>query len=127
MSRMTAWQRPRPSFDQNLYAARYGEYSKDPGLPLFNRALQALSYPGSTFKPAVAVAALDTGCNQHSTVYCDGGNCNTKDCIPAAPAMATAKYQLFTAIKWSPQTSISMMWAAAWAAMSITHMPGNGR
>ncbi len=31
-----------PSFDQNLYAAQYGEYSKDPGLPLFNRALQGL-------------------------------------------------------------------------------------
>ena len=50
-----------PSYDQNLYAANYSEYSSDPSLPLFNRALQGLYTPGSTFKPAVAVAALDSG------------------------------------------------------------------
>ena len=47
-----------PSFDQNLYATQYSEYSADESLPLFNRALQGLYTPGSTFKPAVAVAAL---------------------------------------------------------------------
>ena len=40
-----------PSFDQNLYATNYSEYSADPSLPLFNRALQGLYTPGSTFKP----------------------------------------------------------------------------
>ena len=44
-----------PSFDQNLYATQYDEYSADPSLPLFNRSLQGLYTPGSTFKPAVAV------------------------------------------------------------------------
>ena len=53
-----------PSFDQNLYATQYSEYSADPSLPLFNRALQGLYTPGSTFKPAVAVAALDSGAHQ---------------------------------------------------------------
>ena len=47
-----------PTFDQNLYATQYSEYSADPSLPLFNRSLQGLYTPGSTFKPAVAVAAL---------------------------------------------------------------------
>ena len=62
-----------PSYDQNLYASNYSEYSSDPSLPLFNRALQGLYTPGSTFKPAVAVAALDSGLiNQYSTVYCNG-------------------------------------------------------
>ena len=63
-----------PSFDQNLYAANYGEYSSDPSLPLFNRAhCRACTPPGSTFKPAVAVAALDSGLiNQYSTVNCNG-------------------------------------------------------
>ena len=37
-----------PSFDQNLYATQYDEYSADPSLPLFNRALQGLYTPGST-------------------------------------------------------------------------------
>ena len=56
-----------PSFDQNLYATNYSEYNADPSLPLFNRALQGLYTPGSTFKPAVAVAALDSGLiNQYS-------------------------------------------------------------
>ena len=57
-----------PSYDQNLYAANYSEYSSDPSLPLFNRALQGLYTPGSTFKPAVAVAAL--GCQRpHQPVF----------------------------------------------------------
>ena len=62
-----------PSFDQNLYATQYSEYSADESLPLFNRALQGLYTPGSTFKPAVAVAALDSGLiNRYSTVFCNG-------------------------------------------------------
>ena len=66
-----------PSFDQNLYATNYSEYSADPSLPLFNRALQGLYTPGSTFKPSVAVAALDSGLiNQYSTVNCTGVEVN---------------------------------------------------
>lgn len=92
-----------PSFDQNLYAAQYGEYSKDPGLPLFNRALQGLYTPGSTFKPAVAVAALDTGLvNQHSTVYCNGVYNYYKDYHPRCTRHGhSGNIDLFTAIKWS--------------------------
>ena len=62
-----------PSYDQNLFATQYSQYSSDPGLPLLNRALQGLYTPGSTFKPAVAVAALDSGIiNRSSTVDCTG-------------------------------------------------------
>lgn len=62
-----------PSFDQDLYATNYGDYSKDPALPLYNRALLGLYTPGSTFKPAVAVSALTTGLiNANSTVNCTG-------------------------------------------------------
>ena len=60
-----------PSFDQNLYAVQYSEYSADENMPLFNRALQGLYTPGSTYKPSVAVAGLDTGLlNRNSTVNC---------------------------------------------------------
>ena len=73
-----------PSFDQNLYAANYSAYSEDENMPLFNRALQGLYTPGSTYKPSVAVAALDTGLiNRYSTVLCNG-------VYTYAPAMATA-------------------------------------
>ena len=62
-----------PSYDQNLYSTQYSTYSADPGLPLYNRALQGLYTPGSTYKPSVAVAALLSGIiDRNSTVYCNG-------------------------------------------------------
>ena len=92
-----------PSFDQNLYATNYSEYSADPGLPLFNRALQGLYTPGSTFKPAVAVAALDSGLiNQYSTVNCTGVYTYYKDYHPRCTRHGhSGNIDVVTAIKWS--------------------------
>ena len=92
-----------PSYDQNLYAANYSEYSSDPSLPLFNRALQGLYTPGSTFKPAVAVAALDSGLiNQYSTVYCNGVYNYFKDYHPRCTRHGhSGNIDVVTAIKWS--------------------------
>ena len=92
-----------PSYDQNLYASNYSEYSSDPSLPLFNRALQGLYTPGSTFKPAVAVAALDSGLiNQYSTVYCNGVYNYFKDYHPRGTRHGhSGNIDVITAIKWS--------------------------
>ena len=92
-----------PSFDQNLYATNYSEYSTDPSLPLFNRALQGLYTPGSTFKPAVAVAALDSGLiNQYSTVNCTGVYTYYKDYHPRCTRHGhSGNIDVVTAIKWS--------------------------
>ena len=92
-----------PSYDQNLYASNYSEYSSDPSLPLFNRALQGLYTPGSTFKPAVAVAALDSGLiNQYSTVYCNGVYSYFKDYHPHCTRHGhSGNIDVITAIKWS--------------------------
>ena len=92
-----------PSYDQNLYASNYSEYSSDPSLPLFNRALQGLYTPGSTFKPAVAVAALDSGLiNQYSTVYCTGVYNYFKDYHPRCTRHGhSGNIDVITAIKWS--------------------------
>lgn len=92
-----------PSYDQNLYASNYSEYSSDPSLPLFNRALQGLYTPGSTFKPAVAVAALDSGLiNQYSTVYCNGVYSYFKDYHPRCTRHGhSGNIDVITAIKWS--------------------------
>ena len=92
-----------PSFDQNLYATNYSEYSADPSLPLFNRALQGLYTPGSTFKPAVAVAALDSGLiNQYSTVNCTGVYTYYKDYHPRCTRHGhSGNIDVVTAIKWS--------------------------
>ena len=92
-----------PNYDQNLYASNYSEYSSDPSLPLFNRALQGLYTPGSTFKPAVAVAALDSGLiNQYSTVNCTGVYTYYKDYHPRCTRHGhSGNIDVVTAIKWS--------------------------
>ena len=92
-----------PSFDQNLYATQYSEYSADESLPLFNRALQGLYTPGSTFKPSVAVAALDTGLiNQYSTVFCNGVYTYYKGYSPRCTRHGhSGNIDVVTAIKWS--------------------------
>ena len=92
-----------PSFDQNLYATQYSEYSADESLPLFNRALQGLYTPGSTFKPAVAVAALDSGViNRFSTVYCNGVYTYYDGYRPKCTRHGhSGNIDVITAIKWS--------------------------
>ena len=93
-----------PSFDQNLYATQYSAYSADESLPLFNRALQGLYTPGSTFKPAVAVAALDSGLiNRYSTVNCTRVYTYYKDYRPKCTqhGHGNGPIDVVNAIKWS--------------------------
>lgn len=93
-----------PSFDQNLYAAQYSEYSADENMPLFNRALQGLYTPGSTYKPSVAVAGLDTGLlNRNSTVNCTRVYTYYKDYRPrcAQHGHGNSPIDVINAIKWS--------------------------
>ena len=93
-----------PSFDQNLYAAQYSEYSADENMPLFNRALQGLYTPGSTYKPSVAVAGLDTGLlNRNSTVNCTHVYTYYKDYRPrcAQHGHGNGPIDVVNAIKWS--------------------------
>ena len=92
-----------PTFDQNLYAANYTQYSEDPNLPLFNRALLGQYTPGSTYKPSVAIAALDTGLiNRYSTVFCNGVYNYFKDYHPKCTRHGhSGNIDVVTAIKWS--------------------------
>jgi len=55
-----------PSFDPNLFAvgmttSQFRELQDNPDRPLFNRALRGAYPPGSTIKPMLALAALETG------------------------------------------------------------------
>ncbi len=55
-----------PSFDPNLFAvgmttAQFAELQGNPDKPLFNRAIRGNYPPGSTIKPMLALAALETG------------------------------------------------------------------
>ncbi|HEY3061849.1 MAG TPA: penicillin-binding protein 2 [Chloroflexota bacterium] len=50
-----------PYFDPNAPDDQLAKLQSNPGQPLFNRALQALYVPGSTFKTVTATAAVDQG------------------------------------------------------------------
>jgi len=55
-----------PSFDPNLFAvgmttAQFADLQGNPDKPLFNRAVRGNYPPGSTIKPMLALAALETG------------------------------------------------------------------
>jgi len=50
----------KPFFDPNASDEQLAKLQSDPAQPLFNRAVQALYVPGSTFKTVTATAALDT-------------------------------------------------------------------
>ena len=69
----------RPNFDPNKFAVHiknsdWREITGDSGKPLLNRAIQAQLAPGSTFKPLMALAGLETGTiDEDWTVHCPGG------------------------------------------------------
>lgn len=65
----------RPSFDLNTFIPGIGDEAfkalqEAPGTPLFGRAFQSAYPPASSFKPVVALAALDAGAvTEFSTVH----------------------------------------------------------
>lgn len=69
----------RPAFDPNLFAARirskdWNALLTNPQKPLLNRSIQAQLAPGSTFKPIMALAGLETGViDDGFHVHCSGG------------------------------------------------------
>jgi penicillin-binding protein 2 len=69
----------RPAFDPNKFTGRitrsdWNEIANDPHKPLMNRAIQAQLAPGSTFKPIMAIAGLETGViDGETSFFCPGG------------------------------------------------------
>ncbi len=69
----------KPTFDPNLFvdgidAESWRELNESPDKPLLNRALRGTYPPGSTFKPFMAMAALDSGKRGAGTIINDGGS-----------------------------------------------------
>ncbi|MBC7957785.1 MAG: penicillin-binding protein 2, partial [Cytophagales bacterium] len=68
----------KPTFDPNLFvdgidAESWRELNESIDKPLLNRALRGTYPPGSTFKPFMAMAALNTGKRSASQIIYDGG------------------------------------------------------
>ncbi|HWQ55577.1 MAG TPA: penicillin-binding protein 2 [Bryobacteraceae bacterium] len=69
----------RPTFDPNKFAVRirsvdWREIADNPDKPLLNRVIQAQLAPGSTFKPVMQLAGLETGVIDPAwSVRCGGG------------------------------------------------------
>lgn len=69
----------RPTFDPNKFTGRirskdWKEILDNPYNPMLNRAIQAQLAPGSTFKPIMALAGLETGTIDDATKFhCPGG------------------------------------------------------
>ncbi len=67
-----------PGYDNNRLANQmdstyYNGLLNDKALPLYNRATQQLTAPGSTFKPITIIAGLQEGViSFDSSVFCDG-------------------------------------------------------
>jgi penicillin-binding protein 2 len=95
----------RPSFDLNRFIpgvsdADFKSLNEDPSTPLYGRAFQSAYPPASSYKPIVALAALNNGAiNEHTEIYC-----------PAALAIGNAVFN-----NWSktPEGSIDVKRAIA--------------
>jgi len=68
----------KPDFDPEIFSGsltpeQWQTLVDDPSKPLYDRMLQSIYPPGSTFKMVVATAALETGkCNPEARIGCSG-------------------------------------------------------
>jgi penicillin-binding protein 2 len=67
-----------PGFDPNLFVegidpANWAELNNSPDRPLNNRAIAGVYPPGSTFKPYMALAALEAGKRRYNSTISDPG------------------------------------------------------
>ena len=62
-----------PTYDLGTYNENYNELIKDPANPLYNRVLNGVYTPGSTFKVGMVAAGINSGAlGSKTTLRCDG-------------------------------------------------------
>ena len=109
----------RPTFDPNKFAVRikssdWREIADNPDHPLLNRAIQAQDAPGSTFKPFVAIAGLESGAiDDQFTVHCPGGAIVLRPLLQVLVEAAVTAPSRCTGAFSSRATFISITWATA--------------
>lgn len=115
-----------PSFDPNLFVTgisfkAYAELRDSIDRPLFNRILRGLYPPGSTIKPAVAIAGLDSGAVTPGSRVFDPGitNCPitiTSTATGTAPATAGWTWIRRSCVQ---MTRTSTIWHTKWALIDL--------
>lgn len=95
-----------PYFDQSDYYTNYSYVLSLEGNPMFNRALNGLYRPGSTFKTATSVAGLATGViTTTSTHFCEIAYRYWPDWQPPPSCLGDnhgyTHVDLVSALKWS--------------------------
>ncbi|MDR2531113.1 MAG: hypothetical protein LBC65_06200 [Oscillospiraceae bacterium] len=81
-----------PSFDITTYSKNAAALNADPSAPLYNRAIQGLYEPGSTFKIVTAIAALQEKVISDGTVITDEGKYTKYESDGYAPTCALYPY-----------------------------------
>jgi len=90
-----------PSFDLATYNEDYSRLLTEKAAPLFNRVLNGTYAPGSTFKPAVALAGLQVGKDDPE----HGINAETTyDCLDLRPNKGRPGYGEYTLDKYQDFT-----------------------
>lgn len=62
-----------PTYNLDTFSADFKTLNEDPLTPMMNRGIMSAYPPGSTFKPATAVAALESGTATPKTIIRDEG------------------------------------------------------
>ena len=104
-----------PDYSLDEYYQTYSEMVRQSPSPLLNRATQGLYTVGSTYKPAVSLAALDTGTvTATDRISCTGRYTYYRDYQPVCEGVH-GPINVIDALRVSCNI-FSTIWAAAWAS-----------
>jgi penicillin-binding protein 2 len=111
----------KPSFDPNLFVTgisfkEYAALHDSIDRPLFNRVLRGLYAPGSTIKPEVAIAGLDSGVVTAQTRVFDPVtiSCPTSTTNTATGTTVATVGSTWTPPSCAPTTLTSTTWRTSW-------------
>ncbi len=112
-----------PSYDPNVMASGgpldvIAGYSKDPGRPFIDHAVQGVYAPGSIVKPLIASGALTDGIITPDTIMDDPGFLSLPD--PYNPGKA------FIFKSWKPLGVVDVRKAIAWSSDVFFYTVGGG-
>jgi cell division protein FtsI/penicillin-binding protein 2 len=110
----------KPTFDPNLFVdgidvENWQALNESIDKPLLNRALRGTYPPGSTFKPFMALAALETGKRTPEQAISDPATSGSATTSSATTRKAATARSTCTAPSCSRATPTTTCWPTTWA------------